>query len=227
METNTSTSKSKIKTIRTNSISISITLLFGIIFLIPFFIVINFVGNNLDASSLNSAKKLLYGFTLGLYSVIPFPIAAASIAKFNGNLYINSLKEIFSSVINTKDSQMISGLILGVICFIIAAILFLAVSINGIVNAIKSIFIKRTFAKVMAIIMLILFIATLGITSIVFSNWNVIVMHTSKNQFQFANKYAVYILAGLALGLFILSAIFNKVAKKWYEEESLKSSKSL
>ncbi|EPL05600.1 putative membrane protein, partial [Chlamydia psittaci 02DC14] len=49
-------------------------------------------------------------------------------------------------------------------------ILFLAVSINGIVNAIKSIFIKRTFAKVMAIIMLILFIATLGITSIVFSN---------------------------------------------------------
>ena len=227
METNTSTSKSKIKSIRTNSISISITLLFGILFLIPFFIVINFVGNNFDASSLSSAKKLLYGFTLGLYSVIPFPIAAASIAKFNGNLYINSLKEIFSSVINTKDSQMISGLILGVICFIIAAILFLAVSINGIVNAIKSIFIKKTFAKVMAIIMLILFIALLGITSIVFSNWNVIVMHTSKNQFQFANKYAVYILPGLALVLFILSTIFNKAAKKWYEEESLKSSKSL
>ncbi|SGA32844.1 Uncharacterised protein [Chlamydia abortus] len=39
-------------------------------------------------------------------------------------------------------------------------------------------------------------------------------MHTSKNQFQFANKYAVYILAGLALVLFILSAIFNKAAKK-------------
>lgn len=49
METNTSTSKSKIKSIRTNSISISITLLFGILFLIPFFIVINFVWNNLDA----------------------------------------------------------------------------------------------------------------------------------------------------------------------------------
>ena len=227
METNTSTSKSKIKSIRKNSISISITLLFGILFLIPFFIVINFVGNNFDSSTLSSDKRLLYGFALGLYSVIPFPIAAASIAKFNGNLYINSLKEIFSSVINTKDSQMISGLILGVICFIIAAILFLAVSINGIVNAIKSIFIKRTFAKVMAIIMLILFIATLGITSIVFSNWNVIVMHTSENQFQFANKYAVYILAGLVLVLFILSAIFNKAAKKWYEEESLKSSKSL
>lgn len=227
MDTNTSTSKSKIKRIRTNFISISITLLFGIIFLIPFFIVINFVGNNLDASTLSSDKRLLYGFTLGFYSVIPFPIAAASIAKFNGNLYINSIKEIFSSVINTKDSQMISGLILGVICFIIAAIIFLAVSINGIVNAIKSIFIKRTFAKVMAIIMLILFIATLGITSIAFINWNVIVMHTSKNQFQFANKYAVYILAGLSLVLFILSAIFNKAAKKWYEEESLKSSKSL
>lgn len=227
METNTSTSKSKIKSIRKNSISISITLLFGILFLIPFFIVINFVGNNFDSSTLSSDKRLLYGFALGLYSVIPFPIAAASIAKFNGNLYINSIREIFSSVINTKDSQMISGLILGVICFIIAAIIFLAVSINGIVNAIKSIFIKRTFAKVMAIIMLILFIATLGITSIVFSNWNVIVMHTSKNQFQFANKYAVYILAGLALVLFILSAIFNKAAKKWYEEESLKSSKSL
>lgn len=227
METNTSTSKSKIKSIRKNFISISITLLFGILFLIPFFIVINFVGNNFDSSTLSSDKRLLYGFALGLYSVIPFPIAAASIAKFNGNLYINSIREIFSSVINTKDSQMISGLILGVICFIIAAIIFLAVSINGIVNAIKSIFIKRTFAKVMAIIMLILFIATLGITSIVFSNWNVIVMHTSKNQFQFANKYAVYILAGLALVLFILSAIFNKAAKKWYEEESLKSSKSL
>ncbi|GAA8716692.1 hypothetical protein oki361_23370 [Helicobacter pylori] len=170
METNTSTSKSKIKSIRKNSISISITLLFGILFLIPFFIVINFVGNNFDSSTLSSDKRLLYGFALGLYSVIPFPIAAASIAKFNGNLYINSIREIFSSVINTKDSQMISGLILGVICFIIAAIIFLAVSINGIVNAIKSIFIKRTFAKVMAIIMLILFIATLGITSIVFSN---------------------------------------------------------
>ena len=227
METNTSTSKSKIKSIRKNSISISITLLFGILFLIPFFIVINFVGNNFDSSTLNSDKRLLYGFTLVIYSVIPFPIAAASIAKFNGNLYINSIREIFSSVINTKDSQMISGLILGVICFIIAAIIFLAVSINGIVNAIKSIFIKRTFAKVMAIIMLILFIATLGITSIVFINWNVIVVHTSKNQFQFANKYAVYILAGLTLVLFILSAIFNKAAKKWYEEESLKSSKSL